>query len=104
MLRHGDKSYEPGKRSSSLVKVKKCMDAEFLVIDVIPSKDGWGILVCKVGAETFRVPAPGTIENKTEILNNKHKYINRYITVEFFEWTNNGIPFHPRAMNWREDV
>lgn len=104
ILRHGDKGYEAGKRSNSLVKVKKCMDQEFLVINILPSKDGWAILECNVGTKSFRVSAPGTIENKYHIYNNKEKYIGRWITVEFFEWTNDGKPFHPSAIDWRTDI
>lgn len=104
ILRHGNKGYEAGKRSNSLVKVKKCMDQEFLVINILPSKDGWAILECNVGTSSFRVSAPGTIENKYDIYRNKEKYIGKWITVEFFEWTNDGKPFHPTAIDWRTDI
>ena len=102
MLRQEKFGYDAGNRSSSLLKLKKFMDQEFLVLDVTPSKDGWGILTCLLpGDKTFRVSAPGTIENKTEILQNKQNYIGRHITVEFFEWTTDGVPFHPVATTWR---
>ena len=104
ILRHGNKGYEAGKRSNSLVKVKKSMDQEFLVINIVASKDGWAILECSVGISSFRVSAPGTIENKYHIYNNKEKYIGKWITVEFFEWTNDGKPFHPSAIDWRTDI
>jgi ATP-dependent DNA ligase len=102
ILRHGNYGYEAGKRSSSLVKVKKCMDEEFLVVNIEPSKDGWAILVCHLDNGTFKVPAPGTMENKMQIYKNRHDYIGRFITVEFFEWTDGKVPFHPRATNWRD--
>ena len=104
ILRHGTKGYESGKRSHSLVKVKKCMDKEFLVVNILPSKDGWAILECNVGNSSFRVSAPGSIENKHYIYNNKEKFIGKWITVEFFEWTNDGKPFHPTAIDWRTDL
>ena len=97
ILRQNNYEYEPGVRSKSLIKIKKCMDQEFLVLDVEPSKDGWGILICKVGNSTFRVAAPGSMENKYKILRDKAGYIGRYITVEFFEWTIDQKPFHPVA-------
>jgi hypothetical protein len=86
-----------------LIKVKKCLDQEFLVLNVLAAKDAWGILECLApsGDRTFRVSAPGTIDNKRHILYNRQDYIGKYITVEFFEWTNDGIPFHPVATNWR---
>jgi ATP-dependent DNA ligase len=104
ILRHGRSGYEAGKRSSSLVKVKKFMDAEFLVVNVEPSKDGWGILVCRLeNGNTFKVPAPGTMANKMHIYKNRHEFIGLFITVEFFEWTDSMVPFHPRATNWRDE-
>lgn len=104
ILRQGSKGYEAGKRSNSLVKVKKCMDQEFLVINILPSKDGWAILECNVGRNSFRVSAPGTIENKFDIYQNRRNYIGKWITVEFFEWTKEGKPFHPTAIDWRTDL
>jgi DNA ligase 1 len=101
ILRHGTKGYEIGKRSSSLVKIKKCLDAEFLVLNIVPSKDGWGILVCQVGDKEFRTSAPGTMQEKMMAYMDRHKYIGTYINVEFFEWTKDRIPFHPRATAWR---
>lgn len=103
MLRQNRYAYSAGNRSQSLIKVKKCLDQEFLVLNVLPSKDDWGVLECLApsGDRVFRVSAPGTIDNKRHILYNKQNYIGKYITVEFFEWTNDGIPFHPVATDWR---
>lgn len=102
MLRQNNFVYEPGIRSSGLIKLKKFMDQEFLVIGIHPSKDGWAILECLIGeSDTFRVSAPGTIDEKTIVLNNKNNYLGRYINVEFFEWTDDGKPFHPVATYWR---
>lgn len=101
MLRIGHFAYEPGKRSKSLIKVKKVLDDEFKVIDITPSRDGWGVLTCQVGNATFNVSAPGTMENKKRILDNKQDYIGKWIRVEYFSETNDGIPFHPVATYWR---
>jgi len=102
ILRTNDKGYEAGKRSKSLIKVKKWLDDEFLVTNIIPSKDGWAILECqlKTGGY-FRVSAPGTIQNKINILDNPSDYIGQKINVEFFEYTNDGVPFHPVAKYFR---
>ena len=102
MLRQERYGYDVGNRSQGLLKIKKCLDDEFLVIDIVPSKDDWGILVCLLpGDRTFRVSAPGSIENKRHILYNRNSYIGKNITVEFFEWTNDNVPFHPVAIDWR---
>jgi ATP-dependent DNA ligase len=102
ILRTNDIGYEPGKRSKSLIKLKKWLDTEFLVTNVIASKDDWAILECQLpNGGYFRVSAPGTIEDKTEILYNLDDYIGRMVNVEFFEWTNDGVPFHPVAKYFR---
>jgi hypothetical protein len=96
--------YVAGDRCTSLIKVKQLpgmelIEKEFLVIDILSSKDNWGVLVCRVNDNlTFNTPAPGTMNQKTEILINKHKYIGRYITVEFPQYTDKGKPFHAVAI------
>jgi DNA ligase-1 len=105
ILREPKKPYEPGRRSSSLIKVKSCIDAEFPVVDIIPSADGWGILVCQMpNGNTFRVSAPGTIGMKTHTLEHKEDFIGRNVTVEFAEYTKDKVPFHCVATGWREDL
>ena len=108
ILRTNDTGYEDGKRSKSLIKIKEWEDDEFYVIDVHPSSDGWGILECQINdrpaGDTFRVSAPGTIEQKREILLSKVNYIGRRVTVEYANITADGVPFHPVAINFREDI
>lgn len=105
MLRLHGRPYQVGIRSSSLIKVKKFQDAEFEVIDVVPSEKNWGICVCKLdNGRTFKTSAPGSVEEKAEVLRNKGKYIGRMLTVEYAELTEDGIPFHCSATGWREDI
>lgn len=112
ILRWGNSGYEDGKRSKSLVKIKRIEaegyeEKEFRVIDVHASKDGWAILECFIPtwqSTTFRVSAPGTIEEKIEILNQAFHYLGKYVTVEFANYTEDGVPFHPVAIRFREDV
>jgi DNA ligase-1 len=103
ILRTNDCGYEAGKRSSSLIKVKKFQDAEFIVLNIHESADGWGILECMdvLTGKKFRVTAPGTVPEKTEIWTNKMNYIGRFVNVEYFDLTNDGIPFHPVAKYFR---
>jgi len=95
-------NYEDGKRSKSLVKVKEWHSAEFLVTDVVASKDAWGVLKCiDDSGREFKVSAPGSIPEKTKTLINKELYIGRMVTVEFANLTVEGIPFHPVAISFR---
>jgi|APSaa5957512493_1039668.scaffolds.fasta_scaffold01198_12 DNA ligase-1 len=104
ILRWGNEGYAYGKRSKYLVKIKRAMEDEFVVLDVLPSKDGWGILECGNEDTTFRVPAPGGICEKEKILKDKCRYIGKLITVEYANLTPDGVPFHPVAMRFREDI
>lgn len=103
MLRIGDAGYESNKRSNSILKVKAFEDGEFLVVDIIPSSEGWAILACVTkGGKRFKVSAPGSVHKKFEIMNNPGKYIGRYVNVEFSELTKDGIPAQPVAKRWRD--
>jgi len=105
IVRWGNKGYEFGKRSSHLVKIKSTMDAEFPVVEIKPSRDGWPVLTCMLpGGDTFDVVAPGTQLEKKHILEHQEHYVGKYITVKFANYTQDKKPFHPVADRWREDV
>lgn len=102
IIRLAGTRYEDGRRSKNVLKVKDFDDEEFLVIDVVPSKDQWAVLVCTMAnGNTFRVTAPGTIQDKEEVLLNKGNYIGKRVTVEYAYLTEDGIPFHPVSKCWR---
>jgi DNA ligase-1 len=103
IIRQGDEGYEAGIRSRSLLKLKQCLDGEFPIIDIIESKDGWAILECMTPeGHSFRVSAPGTIQDKIDVLDDAEEYIGKYIQIEFFEYTSKSIPFHPVAIAFRD--
>lgn len=105
ILRLAGRSYETGKRSSGLLKVKHFHDSEFKCIGVEPSADGWGICVLLAdNGKEFRTPAPGTFAEKVDVLRNKEEYVGNWLTVEYSQLTVEGIPFHASAKCWREDV
>jgi DNA ligase-1 len=105
IIRHGMTGYEIGARSRSLVKVKQMFDSEFTCVNIRESVDGWAILDCVDSEDRrFGVSAPGTIEQKREVLYNADSYIGKTVTVEYSQLTKDKIPFHPVAVRWREDV
>ena len=110
VIRLAGHPYEAGKRSKGMIKVKPMhfdgafmIDDEFLVVDIIPSKDGWAILICETekGVQ-FRVSCFGTMEYKKEVYLTKNDFIGRHVSVEYSAWTNDKKPFHPVARRWRE--
>ena len=108
IIRVAGSGYEDGKRTWQLLKVKQTddqpyEDGEFLVIEILPSKDGWARLVCAMeNGKTFKVSAPGDMAEKRRVLREKGDYIGSKVRVEYAELTEEGKPFHPIALEWRE--
>lgn len=102
ILRLNGYGYQDGKRNKSLIKIKQFYDNEFYVVDIHPSKDGWAILECVTNeGKLFRASAPGTMEEKKEILRNKNGYIGDRVTIQYATLTADNIPFQPVAIRWR---
>lgn len=102
MIRHSTAGYESGKRSKSLLKVKVWLDEEYEIIAVHDSKDGWAILECKLpNGRSFTVSAPGSIAEKRNVLRYRANYLGKWVSVQFAEFTKDGIPFHPVATMFR---
>ena len=100
ILRHGITSYQDGYRSKSLVKIKVVQDGYFEIVGVSESKEGWGILECVTEAgKFFSVSAPGTIEDKHFVARNPGVFIEQQVRIEFANYTPDGIPFHPVAVD-----
>ena len=121
MFRNNKGLYEPGERSKDLIKFKESQDSEWKVIDIIEGNKRIQnntnktsvILICETKSKNsknnssrkeFEVTAPGTIKEKQDILKNKKDYINKKITVKHFGYTKDGIPFHPVALQWKNDL
>lgn len=102
--------FESGKRSKGVFKLKPrhfgksfVLDDEFLVVDIVSSKDGWAILVCEneFGAQ-FRVSSHGDMKYKTYVYQNKNAFIGRHIRCEYAELTKDKKPSECVAIEWRE--
>ena len=79
------------------------VDDEFLVVDILPSKDNWARLVCETEeGKRFKVSCHGTIEYKTFVLERKDLYIGKHIRAEFESYTKAKVPFHGVALYWRD--
>jgi ATP-dependent DNA ligase len=121
MLRTLDCVYEHDKRSQSLLKVKSFKDEEFKVMGfraakasaVIKSGEAIPVdmsdllipvLVCKMPKSdlTFEVTAPGTLDEKRDMMKNVKEYIGKQLTVKYFELTDGGVPRMPVAKAFRD--
>jgi hypothetical protein len=105
MLRLDGRPYEIGRRSSGLLKIKEFDQAEFEVVGFKRSSTGWAICECLApNGSKFDCSAPGSVAEKTEVWENQAKYLGRKLTVDFAHWTDDGIPFQPTALRWRDDI
>lgn len=102
--------HEDGKRSKGVVKIKPihftgefAIDDEFLVINILSSKDGHARLLCETEiGKRFMVLCHGNSKYKREVLKNKDDYINKHVEIEFAGFTKSKIPQHPVAKRWRD--
>ena len=104
--RTNDKPYEIGVRSASLLKIKEFQDCEVTCIAIsrVP-KSGTVICVCVTDdGKEVRPVAPGSHEEKAEVYENREKYLNRRLSIEYSMLTDDGVPFQPVAREWREDI
>lgn len=95
MIRNKESSYKNNSRSKDLQKYKKFMDEEFKIVDVISGKgkfEDCGIYVCEHSGKTFNVTPKCSEDEKRQILTNKNEYLNKMLTVKFFEWTTSDVP------------
>ncbi len=113
ILRWGLAPYQDGKRSKHLVKLKKFIDEEFTVVDIVPGKTVSlngnevtpGIAVCQMlHGKQFRCPLPGDMQERQRTLENKSQYLGQELTVKFANLTPDGIPFHPVGLRWKLEL
>jgi DNA ligase-1 len=99
--------YEFGKRPQTMVKLKRTITDEFLILDIIGSKlkPELAVFICKndLNDEQFKVNPEGTHEQKAAYLENKEEHIGKYLTVEYRERTGKKqIPFHAVGITIRD--
>ncbi len=89
--------YSFGGRPSTITKLKRFMDKEYIIKDVVggDSSPELGIFVCETeNNKQFKVTPEGSYEIKKEYLTNKINYIGKLLTIKFYEYTKDNIPFH----------
>lgn len=107
ILRNMDGKYV-GKRSYDLLKVKQFRDEEFMVVGV---EEGRGkmagkaifVMMTEDGKE-FRAKMSGKLERLADFFAHPEKCVNRLMTVQFQDYTSDGIPRFPVALRFREDA
>lgn len=111
IVRQFDIGYEADKRSKSLMKKKDFQDAEFEIVSAGLGKPNErlglqvGIYTCRTpDGKEFSVLAPGDAAEKDAHAKTGSANIGKHLTVKFFNYTPDGVPFHPVALRVREDI
>lgn len=97
-----------GTRSYDLQKVKEFADDEFEIVGVEEGRGkmkGHAIFVCHTHeGKEFKAKMKGPMEKLMEYYQNSENYIGKKVTVQFQEYTKDGIPRFPVAIRFKEDV
>ena len=105
MLRIDGAGYEPGIRSSNLLKLKAQEDGEFRIKNIELSKRDVPVMTLVTGnGKLFQCTAPGSYGEKMEIYNYRHEHIDKMVTCEWASLTDEGVPYHCVALRIREDI
>lgn len=106
VVRKPDKVYEPGKRTSTMIKVKAYQDAEFKIVGFSEKlRDEDFCFVCETSkGKRFEAKPIGSREIKDQYLEDMDDIIGRMGTVKFFEWSTDGIPLQPVFQSVRYDL
>lgn len=89
--------YAFGKRPQDMTKLKRLIDDEFKIIDIVPQDkdDSKGNFLCITkDGQQFSVTPQGTDDFKRLLLRNRTEYIGKNLTCSFYEWTKELKPFH----------
>lgn len=97
IFRHKTAMYQFGKRPLTMTKLKRSMDKEYTIVDVVSGENSpdLGVFVCITpDNQYFKVNPEGNTATKMEYLTNRGAYIGKKLTVKFYEYTKDGLPFH----------
>jgi DNA ligase-1 len=106
MVRKSLSSYE-NKRSTSLLKRKEFIDAEYKIIDIDVgngNRSGTAkhlVCYCDKTKRTFNSNIKGSFDYLKEIYDNRKEYIGQLATIKYFQLTPDGIPRFPYAIAFR---
>ena len=106
MIRDEEMTYEIGKRSYSLLKLKDFVDAEYKIVDVVDgagSDVGLAIFELETDSgERFNCRPEGSQENRADLFKNRRQLVGKYLTVRYQELSKDGVPIFPVGVSIRE--
>jgi ATP-dependent DNA ligase len=106
VARKPDKTYEFGKRGSTMIKVKMYQDQEFEIIDYQDGlRDEDFCFICQTDdGKQFAAKPIGSRELKAEYIEDIDNIIGKKGVIKFFEWSKDGVPLQPVFQAVRYDL
>lgn len=103
IIRNADGLYKQKNRSPDLQKFKDFQDSEFKIIGFTEgdnsTEKGCIIWICETKhGKKFNVRPAGSFEERKKLFNNGKKYIGMLLTVKFFDFSDEGVPFHASTL------
>lgn len=105
ILRNADGIYKPKFRSYDLLKYKNFDDDEFEIVGITSEVDTSGnnenliVWICKnKDNKTFNVQSKGTKKERQDLFKIGKNFIGSKLWVQYFGFTNDGIPRFPKSM------
>jgi len=106
MIRNPLGSYEPGKRSNTLLKMKMFETDEFTIVGVHEGTGrdtGTPVWECQTeGGETFSVRPEGSVESRREAFARRKEIVGKKLTVKYQNMTVAGVPRFPVGIAIRD--
>ena len=100
---NADAMYKFNERSSSVLKYKPILDAEYIIRDYNTDRNGHPVFTCETpSGQSFKVKPKGTNEERLQIIADfETKYKNKYYTIEYEMLSDAGIPLKPVGIGLR---
>lgn len=106
MIRDPFASYEVGKRSYSLLKLKDFVDAEYRIVGVIDgdgSDRGLAIFQLETDSgQCFNCRPEGSQDNRKRLYDERESLVGKWLTVRYQELSKDGVPIFPVGVAVRE--
>jgi len=101
-----NKSIYKGGKNNNILKVKKFIDEECLILDVTHGngrEEHAAVFICRdMRGNQFNLRPNGSIPDRERMLMNKHSIIGRVYTFKYFDLTNDGLPKFPTGKGFRD--
>lgn len=104
MIRNGKGLYKVKNRSYDLQKYKEFMDDEFRIVGFEKEQGDLIVWVCETKeGKKFNVQSKGTREERNQLYINGGAFVGKFLWVQFFEYTTDGVPRFPKTMRSGEE-